>query len=96
MTEDTNSILVEKLRKLTAEKGDSLTPTDLLIPELRWIIDCTALSEVDRKFAEFRYLHGMKAKDIMEELDWFSTKTFSSHNKKVWNKLLQTLHRLVD
>lgn len=74
---------------------DAVRHSDLLISELRWLIDCTALSEEDRRFAELRYIQGKKAKDIMEELEWYSTKTFSRHNKKVWARLVQTLHRLV-
>lgn len=96
MNENNDSVMLQKLRRLLAEKGDGISPSDLLVPEMEWIINCTMLSATDRKFAELRFLHGEKAKVIMEELQWYSTKTFTSHNKKVWAKLVQTLHRLVD
>ncbi len=92
---DNSQDLLENLRTTVNEKGDSVKADDLLIPELRWIIDCTPLSETDRRFAELRYIQGKKSKDIMEDLGWYSTKTFTSHNKKVWAKLVQTLRRLV-
>lgn len=88
--------MLSNLRKLVEEKGDLILPEDLLLPELRWIIDCATLTEIDRRFAELRYIQGKKSKDIMEELEWYSTKTFTRHNQKVWAKLVQTLHRLVD
>ena len=87
--------MLDNLRKTMVSKGESISHSDLLIPELMWLIDCTALSEEDRRFAELRYIQGKKAKEIMEELEWYSTKTFSRHNKKVWARLVQTLHRLV-
>lgn len=95
MLNDNESQMLGNLREISAEKGDGIRHSDLLIPELRWLIDCTALSEEDRRFAELRYIQGKKAKDIMEELEWYSAKTFSRHNKKVWARLVQTLHRLV-
>lgn len=87
--------MLDNLRKTMVSKGESLSHSDLLIPELEWLINCTPLSEIDRKFAELRYIKGKKAKDVMEDLEWYSTKTFTRHNKKVWAKLVQTLHRLV-
>lgn len=96
MLNDNGQLMLTNLRAILADKGDAIRPEDLLIPELQWIINCTALSAVDRRFAELRYIKGMKSKDIMEELEWYSTKTFTRHNKKVWANLVQTLHRLVD
>ena len=92
---DNSQDLLANLRTTINEKGDSVKADDLLIPELRWVIDCTPLSETDRRFAELRYIQGKRSKDIMEDLGWYSTKTFTSHNKKVWAKLVQTLRRLV-
>lgn len=95
MALENDNPMVLKLRSLFDEKGESLMPGELLLPEIRWLIDCTLLSPVDRRFAEMRFLQGMKAKDIMEALEWYSMKTFTKHNKKVWARLLQTLRRLV-
>ena len=95
MDSGNNQNILSNLHAIIDAKGESIKPEDLLIPELRWVIDCTPLSETDRRFAELRYIQGKKSKDIMEDLGWYSTKTFTSHNKKVWAKLVQTLHRLV-
>ena len=95
MLNENDAQMLGNLRKTLIAKGESLSHADLLIPELQWLINCTPLAEVDRRFAELRYIQGKKAKDIMEELEWYSTKTFSRHNKKVWARLVQTLHRLV-
>lgn len=95
MLNDNEQSILSNLKEILAEKGDSIQPGDLLIPELQWLINCTQLSEEDRRFAELRYIQGKKSKDVMEDLEWYSTKTFTRHNKKVWAKLVQTLHRLV-
>jgi len=84
-----------KLRNLVREKGTTLTPGDLLVPEIEWVIANTPLSEEDRHFAELRYLKGKTSRKIMDEMGWYSTNTFTRHNKKVWARLLQTLDRLV-
>ena len=73
---DSNQDILDNFRRIVGEKGDSVKADDLLIPELRWVIDCTPLSETDRRFAELRYIQGKKSKDIMEDLGWYSTKTF--------------------
>ena len=95
MLNENNAQMLDNLRKTLADRGEGVKHCDFLIPELQWLINCTALSEEDRRFAELRYIQGKKAKDIMEELEWYSTKTFSRHNKKVWARLVQTLRRLV-
>ena len=95
MTAENDLPMADNLRRLIAEKGDALRPDDLLIPELQWIINCTTLSSVDREFAELRYIRGMKSSEILERLGWYSPKTFTAHNKKVWAKMVQTLKRLV-
>ena len=96
MYTENDSQMLLNLRKILAEKGDAISPSDLLIPEIQWLINCATLAEVDRKFAQLRYIQGKKSKDVMEELEWYFTKTFTRHNQKVWAKLVQTLHRLVD
>ena len=95
MTAENDNAMACNLRRLLASKGDDIKPDDLLIPELQWIINCAPLSSVDRRFAELRYIKGLKASEILEELGWYSPKTFTAHNKKVWAKLVQTLKRLI-
>ena len=85
-----------KLKALVKEKGVLITPEDLLVPEVEWIISNTTLTEEDRQFAELRYIKGKSSYKVMEELGWYSTNTFTRHNKKVWARLIQTLIRLVD
>jgi len=95
MTAENDNAMACNIRRLIAEKGDSIEPGDLLIPEIQWAINCATLSSVDRRFAELRYIRGLTSREIMDELGWYSPKTFTAHNKKVWAKLVQTLRRLV-
>ena len=81
-------LMLDKLGKLVAEKGYDLKPEDLLIPEIEWLINCTTLSSKDKEFARLRYIEGLKYTEVMDRLDWYSSKTFTKHNKYVWSRML--------
>ena len=89
-------VIVSRLQRLIKEKGDSLEPSDFLLPELQWIIGCATLSYEDRQFAELRYIKGMGMKMVMDEMAWYSPHTFTRHNKLVWLQLMKTLRILTD
>lgn len=93
--DDIPNKILEKLQSLVAVKGENIMQEDLLLPEIRWAIDCTPLSEMDRKFAVLRYLEGKSSSKVMEELGWYSTNTFTRHNRSVWKKIVATIIRLV-
>ena len=85
-----------RLRSLIACKGENIQPKDLLTPEIKLLIEATALTEVDKRFAYYRYVDGLSQNSVMDKMDWYSTSTFTMHNKKVWARLIQTLKILAD
>ena len=53
------------------------------------------ISNEDRKLAKMYFLDGKKATEVMEAIPWYSSNTFTRHNRNVSKALIETARKIV-
>ena len=87
---------ISKIKSIVKAKGEEMTLSDFLKPELDYIIKVANLSYEDRKMATLYFLQGMKSVDVMDAIPWYSTNTFTRHRKIVTAIILKTANMIAD
>ena len=86
---------IENLKSYMKEKEvEQIDLNELLVPDIKYLIDVSPLSAEDRQLAELLYVRRVRPCEAIDKMNYGSSHTYYRHKKIVENTIKQVLIRL--